>query len=134
MKGHAWKWLIIGGALAIVVMFGLEMTSSGIERIYGPIEGEGGYSNPYGYETGGAQEPQRESYESETEKRIAQLEKELEEIRRAYGYNGERLPGMPYEDGQPAVNKIADSTSGMLQSASSKGIRLVADLFDGLMH
>ncbi|MCR2803206.1 hypothetical protein [Paenibacillus soyae] len=130
MKGNAWKWLAIGGALAIVVLFGIEMTSSGIERIYGPIEGEASY----GTGTGLASQEERGSYESETDKRIAQLEKELEEIRRAYGYNGERLPGMPNEDEAPAVNKLADSTSGMLQSASSKGIRFVVDLFDGLIH
>lgn len=130
MKGNAWKWLAIGGALAILVMFGLEMTSSGIERVYGPIEGEA----PYEADSGIAAEEGSGRYETETDKRIAQLERELEEIRRAYGYDGERLPGVPYEDGQPAVNKLADSTSGMLQSASSKGIRFVVGLFDGLMH
>lgn len=130
MKGNAWKWLAIGGALAILVMFGLEMTSSGIERIYGPIEGEASY----GVDAGPAAEEGSSRYESDTDKRIAQLERELEEIRRAYGLGGERLPGVPYEDEEPAVNKLADSTSGMLQSASSKGIRFVVGLFDGLMH
>jgi hypothetical protein len=78
-------------------------------------------------------------YASETDRRIAELEKELDDIRRiAYGddyVNGnERLPGMPVEDEQAAVNKIADSTSGLLQTASSKGIRFVVSLFDGLMN
>lgn len=134
MKGHAWKWLAIGGALTFLVLFGLEMSTTGIERIYGPIEGEN--TDEYGIGADGA-----ERYESETDKRIAELEKELEDIRRlAYGddYMVEegypRLPGVPYEDEEPAVNKLADSTSGMLQSASSAGIKFVVSLFDGLMN
>ncbi|MFF2887797.1 hypothetical protein [Paenibacillus sp. NPDC057967] len=128
MKGNAWKWLAIGGAIALLVMFGLEMSNTGIERIYGPIDGE-----EYTVGSGTAE------YVTETDKRIAELERELEEIRRiAYGngYDGEgtRLPGMPSENGQPAVNKLADSTSGLLQSASSKGIRFVVGLFDGWMN
>ncbi|RJE89856.1 hypothetical protein D3P07_06420 [Paenibacillus sp. 1011MAR3C5] len=128
MKGNAWKWLAIGGAIALLVMFGLEMSNTGIERIYGPIDGE-----EYTAGSGAAE------YATETDKRIAELERELEEIRRiAYGngYEGEgtRLPGMPSENDQPAVNKLADSTSGLLQSASSKGIRFVVGLFDGWMN
>lgn len=128
MKGNAWKWLTIGGVIALLVMFGLEMSTTGIERIYGPMNGE-----EY---TAGAGESE---YKSETEERIAELERELAEIRRityGNGYEGEetRLPGIPYENDQPAVNKLADSTSGLLQSASSKGIRFVVGLFDGWMN
>lgn len=135
MKGRAWKWLAIGGALTFLVLFGLEMSTTGIERIYGPIEG--GYTDG-SYDMGSVDV---ESYDSETDRRIAELERELEEIRRLANGGGDsdeqgypRLPGVPYEDDQPAVNKLADSTSGMLQSASSKGIRFVVSLFDGLMN
>lgn len=128
MRGNAWKWLAIGGAIALLVMFGLEMSTTGIERIYGPIEGDE-------YTVGSG----TDRYATETDKRIAELERELEEIRRiAYGKgndgNQARLPGMPYEEDQPAVNKLADSTSGLLQSASSKSIRFVVHLFDGWMN
>ncbi|REK77432.1 translation initiation factor 2 [Paenibacillus paeoniae] len=128
MRGNAWKWLAIGGAIALLVMFGLEMSTTGIERIYGPIDG-----SEYTVGTGNS------GYVSETDKRITELERELEEIRRiAYGngYEGEgaRLPGMPLQNDQPAVNKLADSTSGLLQTASSKSIRFVVGLFDGWMN
>ncbi|RIX54103.1 hypothetical protein D3P08_07595 [Paenibacillus nanensis] len=135
MGRHAWKWLGIGCALAFLVLFGLEMSTTGIERIYGPIEGE------YAEGSNGIASAVNERYESETDKRIAELERELEEVRRLAngdGYMDEkgypRLPGVPYEDEEPAVNKLADSTSGMLQSASSAGIRFVVSLFDGLLN
>ncbi|MHA6483702.1 translation initiation factor 2 [Paenibacillus sp. strain BS8-2] len=129
MNRKTWKLLLLGGALTFVVLFAMEMSTSGIEKIYGPMDG----SRPYTYET------DDRVYASETDRRIAELEKELDDIRRiAYGDDyvseHERLPGMPVEDEQAAVNKIADSTSGLLQTASSKGIRLVVSLFDGLMN
>lgn len=129
MNRKTWKLLLLGGAITFVVLFGMEMSTSGIERIYGPMDG----SRQYDYDNG------EQVYANETDRRIAELEKELDDIRRiAYGdeYVGEneRLPGMPVEDEQAAVNKMADSTSGLLQTASSKGIRFVVSLFDGLMN
>lgn len=131
MRRNGWKLMAVGGAITFLVLFGMEMSTTGIERIYGPIEGGEGYT------TGGG----RKLYPSETDKRIAELERELDDIRRiAYGdaYKDEkghpRLPGIPYENDQAAVNKLADSTSGLLQSASSKGIRFIVSLFDGWMN
>jgi hypothetical protein len=129
MKRSTWKLLLIGGALTFIVLFGIEVSTTGIERIYGPMDG----SEPY------ANGRVRDHYANETDRRIAELEKELDDIRRiAYGEayvdgNG-RLPGLPEEGDQAAVNRIADSTSGMLQTASSKGIRFFASLFDGLLN
>lgn len=131
MRHNPWKWLAIGGALTFLVIFGMEMSTTGIERIYGPIEGGENVTL----------ESERIIHKTDTEQRIAQLERELEEIRKiAYGDDyllksgNPRLIGMPYETEQPAVNKLADTTSSLLQSASSKGIRFVVSLFDGWIH
>lgn len=129
MSRKSWKLLLLGGAITFIVLFGMEMSTSGIERIYGPMDG----SERYTYDNG------RRVYVNETDRRIAELEKELDDIRRiAYGddYNSgnTRLPGMPDEEQQATVNKIADSTSGLLQTASSKGIRFVVSLFDGWLN
>ena len=129
MNRKTWTLFLLGVAIAFIVLFGMEMSTSGIERIYGPLDG----SEQYAYDA------EDRVYASETDRRIAELEKELDDIRRiAYGdeYAGEhgRLPGMPVEDDQAAVNKIADSTAGLLQTASSKGIRFVVSLFGGLMN
>lgn len=131
MKRNGWKLMAIGGAATFLVLFGMEMSTKGIERIYGPFDG--GISN--------LDENADRIDESETDKRIAALERELDEIRRIAGGEANtgnqgqfRLPGVPYEEEQAAVNKLADSTSGLLQSASSKGIRFVVSLFDGWMN
>ncbi|OME86777.1 hypothetical protein BK120_07550 [Paenibacillus sp. FSL A5-0031] len=143
MKRNALKWTVLGGALAIIIMYGIDMSSSGIERIYGPIEGSSGYTEI----------PQTEQnvqpvndFQKEQQQKIAQLEQELKELKRLAAYDGdttgetaetfpaenERMPGLPLKSDQPAVNKIADSTSGLLQNMSSEGIRMVVSIFDGL--
>ncbi|MGG1635849.1 hypothetical protein MHH56_20365 [Paenibacillus sp. FSL K6-3182] len=143
MKRNALKWTVLGGALAIIIMYGIDMSSSGIERIYGPIEGSSGYTEI----------PQTEQnvqpvndFQKEQQQKIAQLEQELKELKRLAAYDdetigetaetfpaeNERMPGLPLKSDQPAVNKIADSTSGLLQNMSSEGIRMVVSIFDGL--
>lgn len=129
MSRKTWKLLLLVVAIAFIVLFGMEMSTSGIERIYGPMDG----SEHYAYDK------EDRVYASETDRRIAELEKELDDIRKIayggnYGAEHDRLPGMPVEDDQAAVDKIADSTAGLLQSASSKGIRFVVSLFGGLMN
>lgn len=129
MKRQSWKWLLLGGALTFLILFGMELSTKGVENIYGPLETETGYAPPSG----------EVQYASDTDRRIAELERELAEIRELT-YEGsrwreeERLPGMPYREDHPAVNKLADSTAGMLQNASSKGMRFVVSLFEGFME
>ncbi|CAM4311410.1 hypothetical protein L1N85_20745 [Paenibacillus alkaliterrae] len=147
MKRNALKWTVLGGALAIIVMYGIEMSSSGIEEIYGPIEAGNEYIENVQPEPSAHPEPDHAL--NQQQQKIAQLEKELAEIKRlaamsddAYNLKPEpvadlpsenvRLPGVPLETEQPAVNRIADSTSGLLQNMSSEGIRFVVSIFDGL--
>lgn len=129
MKRQTWKWLLLGSALTFLILFGMELSTKGVETIYGPLDKESGY----------AQQPSEAQYASETDRRIAELERELAEIRElAYESSRwkeeERLPGMPYREDHPAVNKLADSTAGVLQNASSKGMRFVVSLFEGFME
>jgi hypothetical protein len=146
MRKNPFKWVIIGGALAVIVMYGLELSTSGIERVYGPVEGGQGYvSVPLQQ---GSAEQAADDELTYQEKKIAKLERELEELKRAAAkgnreqtdYPGpetewaeeERLPGIPLDDSQPTVNQLADSTSSLLQNMSSGGIRFIVSIFDGL--
>lgn len=144
MKRNALKWTVIGGALAVIILYGIDMSSAGIERIYGPMEGVDAYAETVEPEpTANA----ATDFVRAQQQKIAQLEKELAEVKRLTALaegselpeqsgsipeENERLPGVPLEVDQPAVNRIADSTSGLLQSMSSEGIRFVVSIFDGL--
>lgn len=144
MKRNALKWTVLGGALAVIILYGIDMSSAGIERIYGPMEGSDEYAGTVQPEA--AVSPVQE-FSSEQQKKIALLEQELAELKRlaslaeddyapapaaSVSAQNERLPGVPTQNDQPAVNRIADSTSGLLQNMSSEGIRMVVSIFDGL--
>lgn len=145
MKRNTLKWTVLGGAMAIIIMYGIDMSSAGIERIYGPVEGTDEYT-----ETAAPEETvkPRNEFAVSQQKKIAELEKELAELKRLASLaeaeyspvptesivnENDRLPGVPTPNDQPAVNRIADSTSGLLQNMSSEGIRMVVSIFDGLI-
>lgn len=151
MKRSTFKWMVLGGALAIIVMYGLEISTAGIGRVYGPVEPGGQAYEQAQPEQTAAGNPE----DDRTRQKIEQLEKELAELKKlASGEEAsrpeaepepeketagtlpaddERLPGIPAADDQSAVNRIADSTSGLLQNMSNEGIRFVVSIFDGLI-
>ncbi|WP_341278435.1 hypothetical protein [Paenibacillus sp. FSL H8-0537] len=144
-RRDAFKWAIIGGVLVFVILYGIEMSSSGIERIYGPIEETGASSVMpadaiirQGAETGvsGTAVPETQSIAGMSDaasRKISELERELAEVRELAEQNalyGDRLPGMPYENQEPSVNKLADGTAGLLQSFSTGSMEFIVDLFE----
>ncbi|MFB9325513.1 hypothetical protein ACFFSY_06210 [Paenibacillus aurantiacus] len=38
MRRQPLKWGIVGGMIVLMVMFGIDVATSGVERIYGPVE------------------------------------------------------------------------------------------------
>lgn len=143
MKGSALKWTVLGGVLVFIVLYGMEMSSAGIEKIYGPIEG----SEAASVQTEAAAEKdtlpaaveasdETAGLSSSAEKKIEELQKELAEVRKIAERSShyERLLGIPKESTEPSVNKLADGASGFLQSFSSGGIRFVVSLFDSVTN
>ena len=143
MRRNGWKWAVLGGALTFLILYGIEVSTAGIERIYGPIEGQPATQN----ETVRREPSNVEVIMSETDRKIAALERELAELKRLASGGGDftagsgsssgdnpRLPGIPYVADQPPVQKLADSTSSLLQSMSTNGIRFVVSIFDGLTN
>ncbi|TCN01547.1 hypothetical protein EV294_1011004 [Paenibacillus sp. BK033] len=137
MKG-AFKWILLGGVLVFIALYGIEMSSSGIERIYGPIEKNNSSSivsedDRYNLAASDEESPTVKSggLSTEADRKIAELEKELKEVRKIAEQNArhERLPGLSSDSGEPTVNKVADGTAGLLQSVSNSGIRFIASLF-----
>jgi|GEM_PF-293600 hypothetical protein len=138
MKG-AFKWVVLGGVLVFIVLYGVEMSSAGIERIYGPLDSNGNSSaimsddDRYNLAASDNESAGMEGtgLSSAAERKIADLEKELKEVRKIAEQNArhERLPGISSDSGEPTVNKVADGTAGLLQSVSNSGIRFIASLF-----
>lgn len=158
-RGKAWKWLVLGSAITIVVLYMMELTTTGIERVYGTLE-QGGETaqrqsldeaEPRGLIPINGQEEQQElgqadelssssdSTDSAVDQEIAALEAEIAELKRlALLKEKEELQQKlllnEEHTGKPAVNRIADSTSEVLQSASSSGIQFIAKLFNNVIN
>ncbi|MDQ0111738.1 hypothetical protein [Paenibacillus harenae] len=146
MKRNALKWTILGGAIVFIVLYGIEMSSAGLERINGTFE-ETESGSLYEENAVAEENSQQNDENSVYARKIEELERELEETKRLLTKAGvgeseagkspvidenERLPGIPVQEDAPAVDKLAESASGMLQSVSSGGIRFVVSIFDGL--
>ncbi|MCY7487545.1 MULTISPECIES: translation initiation factor 2 [Paenibacillus] len=144
--------------LTLGVFIGMEITSSGIERIYGPINASRAtsaldstdrYAAPGSYrdnlpidnrrhsngETALQDNPRTAMNETETrveDKRQNQLEAERSETNRHVNEmnNSDSWPVPPVKDA--TVNQLADKTAGVLQRVSQAGIRAVVGLFNGL--
>lgn len=149
MRNQALKWAVIGGVLVAVLMFGIEMSGSGIERVYGPVEGDTSVSV-----TRYAVDPAvlaREKAAAEYEKALLDLQKKFGVVSKDSQQDGsgaglnadpaagpittsgnERLPGLPNTSEDTGVNRFADTAADLLQAASSSGIHFIVGLFDSV--
>jgi len=158
MRHDRWRWAALGGLIVIALMYGMELASSGITKIYGPLPPAGAVGDaadapassaagPYGGESGeefASPPPQREADLDDpvlSNARERRLARELAEPEDREGYLEEPanagdaiglVPVLPPRTNEPTVNKLADGASGLLQDVSSGGIRLVVHLFDAL--
>ncbi|MCQ6558366.1 hypothetical protein [Paenibacillus mendelii] len=157
MRRQPMKWALVGGMVVLVVMFGIDLASSGVERIYGPMDrGSGTSVGRLTYddvESGRSQvdsEPYRDEYDAGdllpeerdlTTSRSARSVEEAARLRDRQGayeddymaeLDNERLPGIPDMREDSTVNKLADGTAGILQSLSSQGIRFVVSFFESV--
>jgi hypothetical protein len=158
-KKNQLKWAAIGAVLAAVLMFGMEMTTGGINRVYGPIEGSdpaevGRFAEAaraqaqleaaqryeaelaqlqkkYGIKTSGAQDSVT-AFAGDAESANAGTTGDSGWSGETYPSTGTRLPGVAGLDADTGVNRLADGTAGMLQSVSSSGIRFIVTLFDSV--
>ncbi|WP_219836276.1 hypothetical protein [Paenibacillus sp. R14(2021)] len=139
MRRQTMKTALVGGAVALIVLFGIDIASSGIERIYGPVDPSGSISSGVQPQAGQAGLlPEDDRLLPALQQRTvadAQHGRTEEEIRREYERLlqeelAKRLPGLPELRSESTVNQVADGTAGVLQSISSKGIRMVVSLFE----
>ncbi|MBP3966166.1 hypothetical protein [Paenibacillus lignilyticus] len=158
MRRQSMKMALVGGAVALIILFGIDMASSGIERVYGPVEGGVQAVNPAGYSssiltdnegnsnTSGLSDaanldqlPENQVDQNVQRRTVADAQhgRTEEEIRQEYERKlqeelNKRLTGLPDLRSDATVNKVADGTAGVLQTVSSKGIRMVVSFFESV--
>ena len=151
-----WQYALLGAAVTVFILYGIEMASDGIEDVYGPPKpganravdagGAGGYGHtidPYGIRGG-------DPYGDWSDGAYG----------RASGPDGVSGPGAAYDSGGTAgrdrygaapgepgyggygygdagdrgggTGRLADGAAGLLQSAAKGGIRFIVSLFESV--
>ncbi|PWV98400.1 hypothetical protein DFQ01_11834 [Paenibacillus cellulosilyticus] len=138
MKRDGWKWALAGGAIALLIVYGLDSADNGIRNVYGPVGADvqppavNSSSNQLTTETASTVEQYEPNASTRGNNDNTSASNDNGTFHNAYAGN-ERLPGVPYDTSEPTVNKLADGAAGVLQSVSSGGIKWFVSVFDGIM-
>ncbi|MDK8181025.1 hypothetical protein [Paenibacillus sp. UMB4589-SE434] len=148
MKWFGPKLFGLLGLLALGIWIGMELTQSGIERVYGPMATTSQQTVQSIQDTQHAQTrditlpADRKSIQEGSRTKSQRTDEEVwtEDENREDGSSpvGVHEPDIQREsNSQPPaedapVNKLADKTAGILQQLSEAGIQAVVGLFSGL--
>ncbi|AGA58518.1 MAG: hypothetical protein C6W55_14050 [Thermobacillus sp.] len=143
-----WQYTLLGAVIAFFVLYGIELSSDGMEDVYGPLEqqaadragtGSGNgheYGDPYPAGKRGTAAAQPDPYDPWSGaygESGAGIDPERDDVgalpdgNDGYGYSYEGAA-----EGGGAVSRLADGTAGLLQSVAKGGIRLIVSLFESV--
>ncbi len=111
MRRDSLRLLLLIGVVGFAVLYGMELSSSGISRVYGPLE-----------EPSAVQESPEVSEDEEWTLPPARTVPP--------GYMPDGPYAFPRDDRVPLVDRLSAATAETLHHISSGGIRLVVSLFD----
>jgi|GEM_PF-3904462 len=144
MKKMIWRYIGLGAAISLMLVYFIELTSSGLQKIDGTKAIEAAYKQAQlKQEQATAVEIEEQinvgKNESITpvEQEIARLEAEILELKKqSLQKEKKQLEQMLLNDAfdESNVNKLADTTSGALQQLSSNSMQFVAELFHKVIN
>lgn len=149
MKKDAMKWALLGGVVVFLVLYGIEVVTSGIGTVYGPIDTTRAQIQVTDVRQQSSTEDQRarETNEPTVSPPVAAPEPDRVpavaatlperislEGAAAGAFEYRPLPPQTIYGStrEPSVNRVAEQTAGLLQTLSNNGIRMVVSVFDSL--
>lgn len=119
MRRDSLRLLLLAGVVAFAVLYGMDLSSRGINRVYGPLDQQPSAdmrSQQQRTEDGDWTLPPRRttdrSQPNATERSIDQE------------------PVIPRNDSQPLIDRVSGTAAETLHGLSSGGIRFIVSLFD----
>lgn len=114
MRRDTFRLLMLLGVVAFAVLYGMELSSSGISKVYGPLE------------------------QPEATRQSTSVGEEDWTLPPRKSGNGSDLPirsdrqeaVIPRNDGKPLIDRISGAAAETLHDLSGGGIRFVVSLFD----
>ncbi|WP_020615662.1 hypothetical protein [Paenibacillus daejeonensis] len=149
MKKDAMKWALLGGVVVFLVLYGIEVVTSGIGTVYGPLE----TSRIPTQITDARQEPAAHTSREDNpysptqslpvnEPAPVRVPVAAAGVPERISVGGAAAGSFEYRPlppqrvygtvREPSVNRVAEQTAGMLQTLSNNGIRMVVSVFDSL--
>ena len=127
MRRDTFKLLLMAGLLGFAVLYGMELSSKGIENVKGPWETEGT----------AIEQPAEDSDWTLPVKEPRQGAKSTDGRRPPTAAEGEdeygEEYGIPRTDREPIVDRLSGKTAEVLHDLSRDGIRMVVSLFDKVL-
>ncbi|WP_372662818.1 hypothetical protein [Cohnella sp.] len=127
MRRSTIKLLVFAGIVAFAVLYGMELSSKGIEDVNGPWS-----TTSPATERGDTSEneewtlPTQEPVQEERQSRATQSPVDDTPY---YDWDEEEY-GIPRDDRKPIVDRLSGKTAEVLHDLSRNGIKLVVSLFD----
>ncbi|XID95405.1 hypothetical protein ACF3MZ_13190 [Paenibacillaceae bacterium WGS1546] len=129
MRRDMFKLLIFAGVVGFAILYGMELSSKGIESVRGPWEES--VESPAPEDDGSDWTlPVREGTDGD------RASGGREPVAEEPPVGGAGLPGEPFiprNDREPIVDRVSGKTAEVLHDLSRGGIRMVVSLFDKML-
>ncbi|TFE31644.1 hypothetical protein [Cohnella luojiensis] len=130
MRRDTFKLLVFAAILGFAVLYGMELSSKGIENVNGSLVSDtNGQAVEEGDWTLPANQTPRDS-QSPDQEASAQGRREAEDNLKDWD---EAELGIPRNDREPIVDRVSGKTADVLHDLSRNGIRMVVSIFDKVM-
>lgn len=120
MRRDSLRLLLLAGAIALAVLYGMELSSRGIARVYGPMENPDSPRTSATYSQGSSRTPSAAAEDWTLPPRKSSPNPIVQD----------REIQIPRNDRQPLVDRVSAAAAETLYGISSGGIRFVVSLFD----
>jgi hypothetical protein len=120
MRRDSFKLLIFAGIVAFAVLYGMDLSSKGIENVNGPLV------------TNGLSADSQASVDGEWSLPAAGQGNQTSSpaVDDTPFYNWDEDPLIPRNDRKPIVDRVSGTTAKVLHDLSRNGIRIVVSIFD----
>ncbi len=121
MRRDSFKLLVFAAIVGFAILYGMELSSKGIENVNGPWESAGtNEGRTTTADDGDWTLPPRET---------AQVSNNVDDNPENY-WGDEEEYAIPRNDREPIVDRVSGKTADVLHDLSRNGIRMVVSIFD----
>ncbi|MFC5532085.1 hypothetical protein [Cohnella yongneupensis] len=128
MRRETFKLLVLAAIVAFAVLYGMELSSKGIESVNGKYQsvGDSSTGDPEATDEWTLPSNERSVKQPTASKRQSSNTDGLSDLNDF----DEELYGIPRNDHKPLVDRVSGATAGVLHDLSKGGIKFVVSIFN----